>query len=681
MARYTRKTPVTNDGEQSTERSLTMQRGVSQLLFNYLPNRTVDWEDGLAVVQLGNIRFSSVWEEERKTTLLQEIAAAFGRWQVRGGRIDPAFPDPVREPGRFAVGAPMEIDASLMPAALICQKCGQIIFEKPRSRSPSIRCTNPECFSPRVHQIPFVFVHGCGELVPITEWLPATKRDEGTGALTPTRHPIRCPQCHSGDHLYIPGRSERVKDMKVLCRKCDSLVLDRFTCRCHRCLRRIAKDPPETSAAGSGTIVSALAMRLARYSASDTYYPQTLSILRLDRPQLRTADDQVSSTLFRMLPPTHRPDATVSTADSIEALNDRLKAAEAAGDTAEQERLRQRIIDIALGKVSAPSSSDQGLLEHVTPDTEKAIKESLAFRGTVTTVPAEDKVQQNRGIAQTLLPEIRRLKTALGLDEIQYVDDLPVITATYGFTRRHFEPTYEELGARNLPVEIRSFPAVQRFAAQALGRPDLVGTIPILAREGEHEGVFLSLKPDLVIRWLEANGVSIGNPDLPQIARIMSALEPADHDRYLDTIWTMPVRRLLFGLLHSFSHAAMRAITRYAGIDRTSVAEYIFLPLLGFVVYDNSNSFKLGGISTLVRDHLAAFLQNIADEAVECLYDPDCADHNGACHGCLHSPEISCRTFNHGLSRALLLGGHTPWLDVSVNSSITGFWEVVGRTP
>lgn len=100
-----------------------------------------------------------------------------------------------------------------------------------------------------------------------------------------------------------------------------------------------------------------------------------------------------------------------------------------------------------------------------------------------------------------------------------------MITATYGYTRRHFEPTYEELNARNLPVEIRSFPAVQKFAAQALGRTDLVGTIPILAREGEHEGIFLSLGPDLVIRWLEANGIALPNPALSGIARIIAALE------------------------------------------------------------------------------------------------------------------------------------------------------------
>ena len=60
-----------------------------------------------------------------------------------------------------------------------------------------------------------------------------------------------------------------------------------------------------------------------------------------------------------------------------------------------------------MGKVSAPSPSEQGLLQNVSPDTEKAIKESLAFRGTVTTVPVEEKVQ-------TLIPEIQRLKTAFG---------------------------------------------------------------------------------------------------------------------------------------------------------------------------------------------------------------------------------------------------------------------------
>jgi len=671
--------PSHNDeAEGSAEHVRPMQRGVSQLLFNYLPYRTVDWEDGLAIVQLGNVRFSTVWEEERKATLLKEIRESFDRWILRGGRVDSTFPpDPVREYDRFTVGSPASIDANVLQAALICQGCGQLIFEKKYQRDASLHC--PNCNGSRIHQIPFVFVHGCGELVPIQEWLPATKKNNESGALPEaTKHPVRCAQCQSGANLYIPGRSDRVKDMKVVCRKCNTVALERFTASCHRCLKRFGREGAPANQIG-GTIASALAMRLARYSASDTYYPQTISVLRLDKPQLTSVDDEISSTLRRLLPQSRRPDTAGSPSDRLKALSERMKAAESMGDAAEQARLLATILEIAQGKGQGPELAETGLLNAISQDLEKAIKESLAFRGTVSIEPAEEKARREGETAELLTQEVSRLRISLGLGELLYVDDLPIITATYGYTRRDFEPIYDELGAQNLPVEIRAFPSLQKAAAQRLGKMDLIGTIPILAREGEHEGIFMSLQPDRVIEWLALNKITLPDPHLPAIARILAALEPIDRDRYYDSIWQLRIRRMVFGLIHSLSHAAMRAMTRYAGIDRTSVAEYIFLPLLGCVVYDSSSSFKLGGVATLVRDHLAAFLRNIADDSVECLYDPDCSDHAGACHGCLHSPEISCRVFNHGLSRAFLLGGHAPWADVSADARIVGYWEMQGR--
>jgi hypothetical protein len=271
-----------------------------------------------------------------------------------------------------------------------------------------------------------------------------------------------------------------------------------------------------------------------------------------------------------------------------------------------------------------------------------------------------------------LRTRIERTLEALGIAELLYVEDLPVISASVGYTRRSFEPTYEELGAKRAPTQIRAFPSLQKEATQGLGKPELLGTVPVLAREGEHEGIFISLQPERVLTWLEDNGVQIGDHSLPPIARILNGLEPVD--KYYDTIWALHIRRMVFGLIHSVSHAAMRAVTRYAGLDRTSVSEYIFLPLLGCVVFDNSSTFRLGGIETLIRDHLAAFLNNLSSEATECLYDTECIDHRGACHGCLHSPEISCRVFNHGLSRAFLLGGHAPWADIAQDTRVRGFW-------
>jgi len=255
--------PPDNDTTPAVERVPSMQRGVSQLLFNYLPYRTVDWEDGRAIIQLGELRFSSCWEEERKTTLLKELSESFDRWRSRKGTIDPAFPHPVHEAQRFTVGSPESIDATVLQAALICQSCGQLIFDNKLARADSLHC--PHCKSSRIHQFPFVFVHGCGELVPIQAWMPATKKNAETGGLEPTFHPIQCSQCGKRTNLYIPGRSDRVKDMKVLCRTCKIEVLDRFTARCHRCLKLKNKEGrrPATEESG-GTIVSELAMRLAR---------------------------------------------------------------------------------------------------------------------------------------------------------------------------------------------------------------------------------------------------------------------------------------------------------------------------------------------------------------------------------------------------------------------------------
>ena len=106
------------------------------------------------------------------------------------------------------------------------------------------------------------------------------------------------------------------------------------------------------------------------------------------------------------------------------------------------------------------------------------------------------------------------------------------------------------------------------------------------------------------------------------------------------------------------------------------MSEYLFIPLLGTVIFDSSGVFQLGGIETLVRDHLSAFLEQLPMEAVACIYDSDCIDGRGACHGCVHSPEIACRVFNHGLSRAFLMGGHVPWVDGSVDQRLVGYWQM-----
>src|SRR5262245_58990956 len=79
---------------ESRTGALFMQRGVSQMLFHYLPERTVDWENGLAIIKLTQAHLSSVWPDDKIATVLNEVVLQFDRWRKRGGSIDQNFPDP-----------------------------------------------------------------------------------------------------------------------------------------------------------------------------------------------------------------------------------------------------------------------------------------------------------------------------------------------------------------------------------------------------------------------------------------------------------------------------------------------------------------------------------------------------------------------------------------------------------
>lgn len=658
-----------------------MQRGVSQLLFNYLPGRTVDWEDGLAIVQLGSVRLSAAWELDRMHAVLGEITELLERWRARGGTVDSQYPNP-REAGRFTIGTPEAIEASFLQTVLVCSRCSRLAFVKPNDLMAPTGRRCPSCRAMALRQMPQVFVHGCGELVPVQEWLPATKKN-ADGTIEASKRPLRCQRCGTDGELFLPSRSERVKDMSVVCRRCDTQVVERFTARCPRCLKEALRDKgsresDESSSQDSGqkdTLVTRIAMRMTRYSASDTYYPQTLTMLRLDRPSITTGVEPDVDTLRRILPASRRPTASRSVSEGLLALVKRLKNAEASGDRDQVATIKARIAAAALGQPEPTEDVEGGQTWAIADaDIQRAVSESLAFRQNVNSRAAAAVASEAGGPSAALLDDIAALYGRLGIRDVRLVEDLPVITAAFGFTRRSFEPTYQELSGSALPTQVRPFPSIGDSAARRLGHPEAKGTVPILAREAEHEGVFVSLDHERVLKWLAANGMSVGEDGQPAIVRILHALEPVD--RYYDNIWECPVRRYVFGLVHTLSHVTMRAATRFAGVERTSLSEYIFLPLLGTVVFDNSSSFKLGGMESMIRHSLGAFLECLTSEALNCLYDPDCIDHRGACHGCVHSPEISCRVFNHGLSRSFLLGGHAPWTDVASEQQIVGYWQV-----
>lgn len=673
----------------SEKEQFWMQRSVSQLLFSYLPGKTVDWEDGTAIVQLGGVQLESAWEAKKSQVVYKEIDAYLQRWKREGGMVHPSFPNPYNNPERFTIGEPSAIAASILDTALYCLSCHRLVFTKKSewaTQKPGNRPFHcPTCKRATLRQFPQIFVHGCGNIVTLHEWMPTVKKNDNT--ITKVNYPLQCPKCGKSGIVEIPSRSERARDLVVRCRHCQQIIVDRLSARCHECVSNLPPTPlkisSETKNTKEPTLIDRVLMRSTSYRASEAYYPHTITLLRLDRSNVAFVDEE--ATLLREMLPGEEFEENASqttTTQILSVLQTHLQEALANGDTTLFQELLEKIGKIATtGQAEDVNKNKTSINQLSQPHAAltKSVTESLAFKTKVHTKTYEDilKLDQKSATAG-LLPEIHHAHTYLGLRDTLLVEDLPLITATFGYTRRSFEPTYEENGRALLPTRLCQFPSLQDFAAKKINRPNAGGTIPILAREGEHEGIFLGLDPERVLQWVVRNGGQVPDTNQPAIVRLMRAIEQEEADRYYDTIWTSPHLynlRLIFGLLHSLSHAAMRIVSQFAGLERTSVSEYLFLPLLGTVIYANSTTFKMGCMETMIRSSFFEFLSALSKEAMSCLIDPDCLDHTGACAGCLHSPDISCRVFNHGLSRAFLVGGHMPWVDAAIEKNIIGFWE------
>ena len=288
--------------------------------------------------------------------------------------------------------------------------------------------------------------------------------------------------------------------MKVVCQRCKNQILDRLKARCPRCVNQLIREQISSQAAPAeeadrdDTVVARVLMRLSRYNASDAYYPQTLSILRLDRPAVLDATDGVQ-VLRSMLP---RGQATASPQDvvgQLATLTARITQAAAIGDMATVDELRARLGAVALGTAAATSTErDSGTLPALPEDMQQAVSESLAFRQTVRWRPAARVAQTGGGASALMLKGAAQRQAQLRLNDVLYIKT-SVIAAAFGFTRRHFEPVYKEQGADKLPTQIRAFPVCGQAAAQAAGNPGLLGMFPILARRRRTRGALRIVEP------------------------------------------------------------------------------------------------------------------------------------------------------------------------------------------
>jgi hypothetical protein len=185
------------------------------------------------------------------------------------------------------------------------------------------------------------------------------------------------------------------------------------------------------------------------------------------------------------------------------------------------------------------------------------------------------------------------------------------------------------------------------------------------AVEVRGEGLFFEFHSERLDTWSK-------QPEVLTRVRAMIAASQREDESGTPTEQEVQ-EKARFIVLHSFSHAVMRALALDCGYSGASIRERIYASveegkeMSGLLLYTASpdSEGSLGGLIDLgTPERLGGLLQDALRDVTRCSSDPLCASHepkrhqstNGAaCHACVLVPETSCEAYNSWLDRSLLV--------------------------
>ncbi|MBM7854316.1 hypothetical protein JOC37_000689 [Desulfohalotomaculum tongense] len=610
-----------------------MNRGKQQVLYNYLPGTTFDYDGGnviCIVTDIDGIEERNINEKR----ILQEIGryiygtSSNPRWSK--GRVI-GFPDKkdfYSDYNGFIFEEPENVRFDIFPLVFRCIKCGRVYqyesHEKLKARNPGVICNHNCGDNGRLRQIYHVFVHQCGEIEPLSI-------------------PYGCNK-HGYNHIALDERrSQKARDFRWVCLKCNAEIAPVFK-RCVKCSSKGKED---------------CSMVLTPHRANLTYYPHYIRLVDVgDGISVADIDKKkwIMSEYLGLRSP--RSVLTKEERNKMETYERELKnpeLPEPVKEYLEEEltKIKSKIEkDNDIGKINTEGIDDTGFTElsEYTFVLNKLKNENISQRA--------ERLRKERPGSEGILLAAEDAVKKFGFEDIHLIEEFPVITAVFGYTRVSFEPVDNRNG-RNIETVIKAFPR----------RRD--GRVPVYVDRGGTEALLFRLDPLAVTEWLKGNGLSVNLYNSDKAKLKMHYLQNiANIDRYAMLNEEDEVTYYVFNLLHSLSHCFIGAASLISGFEKMGMAEYIFPRELSFVIYSNKTVFTIGGFHTLFEQSLAELMEKCLDPELRlCVYDPVCISKGGSCHGCMHLPEITCSYFNRQLGRVFLYGGELN------GRKIKGFWE------
>ena len=261
---------------------------------------------------------------------------------------------------------------------------------------------------------------------------------------------------------------------------------------------------------------------------------------------------------------------------------------------------------------------------------------------------------------------------ALKISNIFSVANIEIINTAYGYTRKYQSP--EDLMKENEPLKLCAFkghnPGIPAFYNIRTKTEGIMIDIDKRAIydylkntfEESHQFNFQDLTDEQLIAWFM---------DKDKIdSRLIKKYQDIDEENgKMVNLYT----KCVYKLLHTISHMFINTISKFCGIDKSSMSEMIFVNACSILIYSQTNQGAvLGAITQTFDKYLYELLRDTYNDNKTCTFDPLCMNtSDGSCCACSLLDEVACEHFNKDLSRRLLYGYETE------SEKIINFWEEI----
>lgn len=586
-----------------------MKRGKQQIMFYYLPGKTFDFDKNNILAIVDSI------DGEKNTDInldfvLKSIQGYTSGWSKE--YIPMLTMENLSKKENFVLIDPKKVKVNMYPLVLWCQNpsCGRIYPNNNESMQDHM-C--PICKKEKLIQLRWIKVHRCGQIKPLIPY---------------------CSNCKSSYNISLNTReSQRVGDFKWKCNTCGK-AWRLFGGKCSCNWPGLQKDKN---------------MEIKLIRAGDTFYSHHIVQMNIIKGKYNRIFSIKEWPQLAALFYLKAPEMNNKNWDNFLNKNDTNNE-----NRINYEEIREKGRNKGYSKENIDNSIEmlRDLLENGDMQNDVSSTKSLAqnlVKKTGISSEIWEKIGQE--MLEAIIPESSEHPTktknevsyisTLGLTDIKLINDFPILHATFGYSRLDLRPDL---------CNINPFPRDKDHGNKFPIYTDIIGA----------DAIFLKLDQERIIAWLKANEFEV---DLPS-GTCKSMSSKAYYVKLFDDMLfnvnisnDKPQARMVFGLMHTLGHMAVKKASLLCGLESTSLSEYIIPRSLTIGIYSSHRSGNtIGALKSLFDQTLEEWLEEIIQNK-QCVYDPVCTDDGATCHFCTHLAETSCRFFNLNLSRSFLFGG------------------------